>query len=116
MSFLRHTEIYRSDMFIALTPGVSAASRWSAPGPGKKTRRKERALIHRFDEFPVGYSLTGCSPAEPASASPTTVSLIPSLIRPQRKSVQWYLCNNRLSQPRGSVHPSYAIVLGAKIV
>ena len=24
-----------------------------------------------FDEFPVGYSLAGCSPAEPASASPT---------------------------------------------
>ncbi len=25
---------------------------------------------HRLDEFAVGYSLTGCSPAEPASASP----------------------------------------------
>ena len=24
-----------------------------------------------FDEFPVGYSLAGCPPAEPASASPT---------------------------------------------
>ena len=26
---------------------------------------------HRLDEFPAGYSLAGCSPAAPASASPT---------------------------------------------
>ena len=26
---------------------------------------------HRLDEFPVGYSLAGCAPAEPAAASPT---------------------------------------------
>src|SRR5579864_5675291 len=26
---------------------------------------------HRLDEFPAGYSLAGCSPALPASASPT---------------------------------------------
>jgi hypothetical protein len=29
------------------------------------------ALAHRLDEFPVGYSLASCSPAELASASPT---------------------------------------------
>ena len=28
------------------------------------------APAHRLDEFPAGYSLAGCSPAEPASASP----------------------------------------------
>jgi hypothetical protein len=27
---------------------------------------------HRLDEFPSGYSLAGCSPAELASASPDT--------------------------------------------
>ena len=32
---------------------------------------KAAAGPHRLDEFPVGYSLAGCSPAEPASASPT---------------------------------------------
>ena len=54
MSFLRHREIYQSD------------------------ERQERggALTamppaHRHDEFPVGYSLASCSPAELASASPT---------------------------------------------
>jgi hypothetical protein len=29
------------------------------------------------DEFPVGYSLAGCSPAEPASASPTGNDSLP---------------------------------------
>jgi hypothetical protein len=30
-----------------------------------------RSLSHRRDESAVGYSLVGCSPAEPTSASPT---------------------------------------------
>ena len=52
MSFLRHGEIYRSD-------GRKAGSNtFAAPS------------THRLDEFPAGYSLAGCSPAEPASASP----------------------------------------------
>jgi transposase InsO family protein len=54
MSFFRHTEIYRSD-----------GRRWK--------RRKPTAVgfpSHRLDESPAGYSLAGCSPAEPASASP----------------------------------------------
>ena len=49
MSFLRHGEIYRFDA------GASPAA---------------NAPAHRLDEFPAGYSLAGCSPAEPASASP----------------------------------------------
>ena len=55
MSFFRHQEIYRSDV----------------------GRRDERiaAPYHRCDEFPAGYSLAGCSPAEPASASPAKPSL-----------------------------------------
>src|SRR5712691_7285148 len=52
MSFLRHTEIYQ----------VEASWRGRNRGPA-------RAL--RLDESPVGYSLAGCSPAAPASASPT---------------------------------------------
>ena len=49
MSFLRHGEIY---------PPMRARSLPTAPP------------THRLDEFPAGYSLAGCSPAEPASASP----------------------------------------------
>jgi len=49
MSFPRHREIYPP--MEAQTNTVSAPAR-------------------RLDEFPAGYSLAGCSPAEPASASP----------------------------------------------
>ena len=56
MGFLRHEEIYRSDE-------EARSGRGTAPG------------AHRFDEFPAGYSLAGCSPAEPASASPTGYSM-----------------------------------------
>ena len=77
MSFLRHREIYRSDVFSKPIKGWgrSAASRWSAPGPSQRTRRKERVPLIVRDEFPAGYSLAGCSPAEPASASPTALSM-----------------------------------------
>jgi len=54
MSFFRHPEIYRSE-------GAAMAS--GEPGePGSPA--------HRLDESPAGYSLAGCSPAEPTSASP----------------------------------------------
>ena len=52
MSFLRHEEIYRSDV------GLGHAESRSCGLPP--------ALIG-LDEFPVGYSLAGCSPADPAS-------------------------------------------------
>jgi hypothetical protein len=57
MSFLRHEEIYRSD--------VGKTERGSHADPFR----------HRFDEFPAGYSLAGCSPAVPTAASPTAVSM-----------------------------------------
>jgi len=56
MSFSRHKEIYRSD------GGFSKA--------GEQQLSPLPSLIG-CDEFPVGYSLAGCPPAEPASASPT---------------------------------------------
>ena len=57
MSFLRHEEIYRSDA--RLSPSWERQSVSSLP------------VLIGCDEFPVGYSLAGCPPAEPASASPT---------------------------------------------
>ena len=54
MSFFRHWEIYRfADRF------------------GGRGRNHGHARALRLDESPVGYSLVGCSPAVPASASPT---------------------------------------------
>ena len=52
MSFKRHSEIYPNDR--------GADETASAPA-------------HRLDEFPAGYSLKGCSPALPISASPAGV-------------------------------------------
>jgi hypothetical protein len=58
MSFLRHWEIYQvEDRF------------------GGHGRNRGHARAPRLDESPVGYSLVGCSPAEPASASPTAATL-----------------------------------------
>jgi len=54
LSFSRHREIYQSD-----------------EQQSERARLFSHALAHRLDEFPVGYSLASCSPAELASASPT---------------------------------------------
>jgi hypothetical protein len=54
MSFPRHEEIYRP---------IQRANTLGRPTGGHPS-------AHRYDEFPAGYSLAGCAPAEPASASP----------------------------------------------
>ena len=67
MSFSRHGEIYRSTK----RPRGRPRKGGGEPVPPSSPP-------HRIDESPVGYSLAGCSPAEPASASPTgTESAIP---------------------------------------
>jgi hypothetical protein len=50
MSFLRHEEIFRSDV-----------------GFNRKPTEAD-SLDHRLDESPAGYSLAGWSPPEPTSA------------------------------------------------
>jgi len=60
MSFRRHGEIFRPMNFSGITLGRSSPDR---PQP------------HRYDEFPTGYSLAGCAPAEPVSASPARAHL-----------------------------------------
>ena len=54
MSFFRHGEIYRWD---------------GKPGSERGELNLSNSPIH-IDESPTGYSLAGCSPAEPDSASP----------------------------------------------
>src|SRR5580693_2779960 len=56
MSFLRHPQIYLPIWPLICTGGGPLSG--FAPGP------------HRLDESAAGYSLAGCAPAEPASASP----------------------------------------------
>jgi hypothetical protein len=54
MSFLRHGQIYQSDV----------VSRW------RRSSFRLRPRSHRLDEFAASYSLAGCTPALPASALP----------------------------------------------
>jgi hypothetical protein len=54
MSFFRHPEIFRSDVYL-LTDGKPTETGFQD---------------HRLDESPAGYSLAGWSPPEPTSASP----------------------------------------------
>jgi hypothetical protein len=65
MSFLSHAGIYRSDV-VHKTIITWGASRCSAPGPGKRTRREElRALLIVRDEFP-GWLFLGGLPSSRA--------------------------------------------------
>lgn len=60
VSFSRYGEIYRSWTRRRGRPPKANGEPVSSSSPP-----------HRIDESPVGYSLTGCAPAEPVSASPT---------------------------------------------
>jgi len=55
MSFFRHGEIYRWDQ---------------KSGQERGEPNRSNSPAHPIDESPTGYSLAGCSPAEPDSASP----------------------------------------------
>jgi hypothetical protein len=90
MSFLRHREIY---------PPMGA--------------RLGRAPAHRRDEFPAGYSLAGCSPAEPASALPAKLSVRGPIPRDNNFSTNGDMSLIALSQPRGPVHPDSQTSLGS---
>lgn len=70
MSFLRHRQIYRSD--------ITLDRRRSPVGL--------RSRGHRLDEFAASYSLAGCSPAAPASALPAG-----SIVNRQAEAVNHYL-------------------------
>ena len=76
MSFPRHAEIYRSDVGCKTqSRGRGTASRWSVPGPAKGRDGRTAPYPSSAMSFRTGYSLAGCSPAEPASASPVATSM-----------------------------------------
>ena len=93
MSFLRHQEIYRSDV------GTYRQSGLAATPPA-----------HRCDEFPTGYSLSGCSPAEPDSASPAISSVQLDRLAGYQKPANGNVSLFMLSQPRGSLHALHSLI------
>ena len=88
MSFSRHEEIYRSD--------VKLGKAWE-----RQLRSSLPALIG-CDESPVGYSLAGCPPAEPASASPTANDSQPPTLPYNDFSANGNYPLDFVSQPKGA--------------
>ena len=105
MSFLRHAEIYRSDVVYKTVEslGRAAASRWSAPGPAEGRSPRTAPCSSSAMSFRAGYSLAGCSPAEPASASPTALSIHCGLSAGNDLSANGNLSLVSVPQHRGAV-------------
>jgi hypothetical protein len=87
MSFLRHEEIY---------PCGEGESREGAI-------LANRAPAHRNDESPAGYSSAGCSPAEPASASPAGAIMLRWISLAKNFAVNGKLSPISLSQLVGAL-------------
>src|SRR5881394_1428410 len=90
MSFWRHEEIYRSDV------GLGEASN------GNGCRRSPHSS--GCDEFPVGYSSAGCSPAVPASASPPGNDSQQPMLPYNDFAASGNNPLNSVSQPKGALH------------
>jgi hypothetical protein len=94
MSFLRHRQIYQSDVFLFPCRERSFLSL--------------RLRLHRLDEFAASYSLAGWSPPEPTSALPavfifhqTAETVNPFLSRWSIfRSVQWPIFQPVLTGPK----------------
>ena len=71
---------------------------WQPPSPG--AGKFDQLPVHR-SESPTGYSSAGCSPAEPASASPVTDNVAQSRSREAIKCAAQPHCNPDLGDPLG---------------
>jgi len=106
MSFLRHAGIYRSD-------GDYMKTRGGAPPPVGRPPALVQERDGRNNAFcsssamssRAGYSLASCSPAEPASASPTGSSMRWSITTGNELPANGNLSLISVSQQRGSVQP-----------
>jgi hypothetical protein len=93
MSFPRHTKIYQSD-----EPERSRTNCSASLGD------------HRSDESSAGYSFAGCSPAEPASASPAATSFSHNPAAVHCSAARRNLSPFSLSQPKGPLQKVYLLV------
>src|SRR6202041_3435922 len=111
MSFLRHAGIYRSDVVhktIKTWGGAPPpAGRPPAPVKGRDGRNYAPCSSSAMSSR-AGYSLAGCSPAEPASASPTAPSMGWGVTAGNELSANGNLSLVSVSQPRGSLHSAPA--------
>jgi hypothetical protein len=87
VSFSRHRKIYQSN-------GLEGKLNWPSNLP----------TDHRSDESSTGYSFTGCSPAEPVSASPALHSFSLHPVAVQSTAANRKLSPFSLSQQKGPLH------------
>ena len=106
MSFLRHAGIYRSDVVhkTVTTWGGAPPPDGRPPAPVKgRDGRNYAPCSSSAMSSRAGYSLAGCSPAEPASASPTAPSMGWGIAAGNELSANGNLSLVSVSQPRGSL-------------
>jgi hypothetical protein len=107
MSFLRHAGIYRSDVVHKTITTWGGApppdGRPPAPVQGRDGRNYAPCSSSAMSSR-AGYSLAGCSPAEPASASPTAPRIGWGITAGNELSANGNLSLVSVSQPRGSLH------------
>ena len=79
MSFLRHARSIGPMWGKAVVgPRLAFASRWSARARAGSGARPRPRPCSSSTMSRTGYSLAGCSPAEPASASPAGIHALPT--------------------------------------
>ena len=104
MSFFRHAGIYRSDGDHR-TRGGAPPPVGRPPSPVKERDGRNNAFCSSSAmSSRVGYSLAGCSPAEPASASPTASSMRWRFTAGNVLPANGNLSLVPVSQRRGSLH------------
>lgn len=105
MSFLRHAEIYRSDVGRE-TWGGAPPPVGRPPAPVQERDGRSYAFCSSSAmSSRAGYSLAGCSPAEPASASPTGSSMRWGIPAGNDLPANGNLSLISVPQHRGSVQP-----------
>jgi hypothetical protein len=90
MSFFRHEKIYHFDV----RPNWQGDSTATLPA-------------HRYDEFSAGYSLAGCAPAEPPSASPANCSFLQLVLVGNTLPANSNLSLFTVSQDEGAVQSTH---------
>jgi hypothetical protein len=118
-AFSRQGGIYRSDVVQNQNQNQSqsqnqipgrepTASRWSAPGPGKRTRREDHALLIVRDEFRTGYSSIGLLASIARLRFTGTRRLTCTPERPRRKATFLRFLSQKCNRRSGALNHELA--------
>jgi hypothetical protein len=94
---------------------VVALSPTLPPGPAEGRSPRTAPCSSSAMSFRAGYSLAGCSPAEPASASPTALSIHCGLSAGNDLSANGNLSLVSVPQHRGAVQAALSTTIGQDV-